>query len=58
MLNLANPDGSPNAGYALKYVVRHPGKLPFLFRLAQGATKAANAAADACVRACSQQRSA
>ena len=53
MLNMANPDGSPNAAGVLKYLVRHPLKLPFLFRLAQGATKAANAAADACVRACS-----
>ena len=54
MLTMANPDGSPNAMGALKYLARHPGKLPFLLRLAQGATKAANAAADACVRACSQ----
>jgi adenosylhomocysteine nucleosidase len=54
MLNMAHPDGSPNARAALRYIVRHPGKLPFLLRLAQGATKAADAAADACVRACSQ----
>lgn len=54
MLNMANPDGSPNLAGAAKYILRRPWKLPFLFRLAQGATKAANAAADAAVRACSQ----
>ncbi len=55
MLTMANPDGSPNPVGALKYLVRHPWKLPFLFRLAQGATKAANAAAAAAIEACAQR---
>lgn len=55
MLSMANGDGSPNLAGAAKYILRHPGKLPFLFRLAQGATKAANAAADAAVSACSKR---
>jgi adenosylhomocysteine nucleosidase len=55
MLTMANADGSPNALGALKYIARRPWKLPFLFRLAQGATKAANAAAAAAIEACAQR---
>jgi nucleoside phosphorylase len=52
MLNMANPDGSPNFGNSLRYIARRPWKLPFLIGLAKGATKAADAAADAALRAC------
>jgi adenosylhomocysteine nucleosidase len=49
---LANSDGSPNLAAAAAYVLRSPGRIPELVRLARGSTRAARAAAAAAVRAC------
>ncbi len=46
VLGLANPDGSPNLAAALRYMLRHPGRVPRLARLARDSKAAAVAAAD------------
>jgi adenosylhomocysteine nucleosidase len=48
---LSNPDGTPDPRAALRYLVRHPGRLPGLARMARGARLAAARAADAAVAA-------
>ena len=48
---LSRDDGSPRVGAALGYLVRHPGRLGGLVRLARDAARAAERAADAAVRA-------
>lgn len=45
VLELANPDGSPNIGAALRFMLRHPNRLPKLMRLARDSKAAADAAA-------------
>lgn len=45
VLDLANADGSPNVGAGLRFLLRHPRRIPAMVRLAQGSTRAANAAA-------------
>ena len=52
VIGLANPDGTPNLKASLRYLARHPGRLPALARLARDATAAAKAAAEAAARAC------
>jgi adenosylhomocysteine nucleosidase len=47
VLSLLNPDGSTNVGAAISLIVRRPGRLPKLMRLAQDSQKAATAAAGA-----------
>jgi adenosylhomocysteine nucleosidase len=50
---LANQDGTPDAGAAARYFLRHPGQIPRLVRLARGARLAAQNAADAAIGALS-----
>ena len=51
VIDLANPDGSPNIGASLKYLLTKPWQIPKLVRLAVDSQKAANAAARAAGRA-------
>ncbi|MGA8547132.1 MAG: hypothetical protein WB785_18000 [Mycobacterium sp.] len=47
---LTHPDGRPNLSAVARYVVRHPGALPRLIRLAKDANLAAERAADAAIK--------
>lgn len=51
LFHLSNRDGSPNPWALARYVLRHPGRVPGLARLARGATLAADRAADAAIAA-------
>jgi len=53
VFHLSNQDGSPNAQAILRYFIRHPGSISRMVKLANGARHAAQAAADAAIRACS-----
>ncbi len=53
VFGLASADGSPRLGAGVRYMLRHPKKLPGLMRMAKGAQIAATAAADAAIRALS-----
>ena len=50
-LGLANPDGSPNLPAAIRFMLRHPNRIPQLVRLGRDATAAARTAAKVAVRA-------
>jgi adenosylhomocysteine nucleosidase len=45
VIDLANPDGTPNIKASLSYLVKHPNRIPKLARLARESTHAANNAA-------------
>jgi hypothetical protein len=45
VIDLANPDGTPNIGASLKYLVTKPGRIPYLVRLGRDSVRAANGAA-------------
>jgi nucleoside phosphorylase len=47
VLGLANPDGSPNTGAAVKYLLIHPWRIPTLAKIAKGSMTAMANAADA-----------
>ena len=51
IFGLAGPDGEPDLGAVLRFVVTKPQRVPQLARLARGASLAAKAAASAAVRA-------
>ena len=51
VLHLSRSDGTPDLGAALRYVVRHPGRVPTLVRLGRGSALAATRAADAAIAA-------
>lgn len=51
IFRLSNQDGSPNPGRVLRYFLRHPGAIPRMIKLGQGAFKATNKAADAAIAA-------
>jgi adenosylhomocysteine nucleosidase len=53
ILGLSHPDGAVNLPAVARYLVRGPGTLPRLVRLARGSRLAAKRAADAAVRAVS-----
>jgi adenosylhomocysteine nucleosidase len=53
ILGLSHPDGAVNLPAVARYLVRGPGALPRLVRLARGSRLAAKRAADAAVRAVS-----
>jgi adenosylhomocysteine nucleosidase len=55
---LANADGSANPGAVLRFVLRHPGRIPHLARLGRDMKTATEAAATAAVQACKDVRSA
>jgi hypothetical protein len=52
VFRLSNLDGTPNHAAIEQYFKDHPERLETMARLAEGATLAANAAADAAIRAC------
>ena len=49
-VGLTHPDGRPNFSAVTRYLVRHPGALPRLLHLANGANLAAGRAADAAIK--------
>ena len=51
VLHLSRSDGTPDLGAALRYVLRHPGRVPTLVRLGRGSSLAATRAADAAIAA-------
>jgi adenosylhomocysteine nucleosidase len=51
VFHLSHQDGTPNPRAVARYVVRHPGRIPGLVRMARGAALAARRAADAAVAA-------
>ena len=51
VIGLANPDGTPNVGASIRYLVTKPWRIPKLARLAKESTQAANAAAKAAAQA-------
>jgi adenosylhomocysteine nucleosidase len=50
VIGLAHPDGSPNVAAGLKYMLRHPGRIPGLVRLGRDGVRAANTAATTAAR--------
>ena len=50
IVGLSHPDGRPNFSAVTRYLVRHPGALPRLLHLANGANLAARRAADAAIK--------
>jgi uridine phosphorylase len=48
---MARPDGSPDVGAAVRYMLRRPWRTPYLVTLGRDATKAARAAATAALAA-------
>ena len=54
VFGLSNPDGTPNFSAVARYLIRHPGDLPRLVRLARGSRLATERAADAAIRAVSE----
>jgi adenosylhomocysteine nucleosidase len=54
VFHLSHQDGTPDGPAVARYVLRHPGRLPAMARLAKGAKLATETAADAAIRACSQ----
>jgi adenosylhomocysteine nucleosidase len=53
IFRLSHQDGTPNWGAVVRFVLRHPGEMPRMARLAKQANLATNAAADAAIKACS-----
>ena len=53
IVGLSHPDGRANFSAAARYLVRHPGAVPRLVRLARGSKLATKRAADAAIRAIS-----
>jgi adenosylhomocysteine nucleosidase len=51
IVGLSHPDGRPNFSAVARYLVRHPGALPRLLHLANGANLAAGRAAEAAINA-------
>jgi nucleoside phosphorylase len=54
VLALAGPDGSGNPGAVARYLLAKPWRIVRLARLARGSLRAADAAADAAIRACAR----
>jgi nucleoside phosphorylase len=52
IFHLSRQDGSPDMAAVTRYLVRHPGAVPRLAKLARQARLATAAAADAAIRAC------
>lgn len=49
---MSNQDGTPNPGRVVRYVLRHPARVPALARLGRGVKVATERATDAAVSAC------
>lgn len=58
VLALAGPDGSGNLGAVARYLLARPWRIVRLVRLARGSLRAADAAAEAAIRACARIASA
>jgi hypothetical protein len=54
LFKTSNMDGTPNEAALKAYFEKHPDRLESLAKLGEGATLAANTAADAAIRACSE----
>jgi adenosylhomocysteine nucleosidase len=54
ILALAGPDGSGDAGAVARYLLAKPWRIVRLARLARGSLRAADAAAEAAIRACAR----
>ena len=52
MITLVKPDGSPDLGRSLRYLIRHPGRISRLAALGRDASAAARVAATAAAAAC------
>jgi adenosylhomocysteine nucleosidase len=52
VFHLSTPEGTPDAIAVLRYLLRHPGRIAVLARLARGSGLAARVAAEAALRAC------
>lgn len=50
---MSNADGTPNPRAVARYILRHPGRIPQMARLARGSKLATEVAAEAAIRACS-----
>jgi adenosylhomocysteine nucleosidase len=53
VFRLSNQDGTPNPAAVIRYFLRHPGRIPTMARMARGARRATETAADAAIAACS-----
>jgi len=51
ILGLTHPDGRPNLSAVARYLLRHPGAVPRLVRLASGAKAATERAAETAINA-------
>jgi adenosylhomocysteine nucleosidase len=51
VFHLSRQDGTPDARAVVRYFTRHPGRIPRMARLARGATRATEVAADAAITA-------
>ena len=56
VFRLSNMDGTPNPRAIIRYFLLHPQRIPRMARLAKGAMKATELAADAAIQACSDER--
>jgi len=54
VIGLVKPDGSPDVGKSIRYLLRHPWRLPKLAALGRDATAAATVAAQTAARACAE----
>jgi hypothetical protein len=54
VFRLSNQDGTPNARAVASYVLRHPGRIPAMARMARHAKLATERAADAAIDAVSR----
>jgi len=52
VFHLSDQNGTPNPKAVARFFLRHPGRIPQMIRLAGGARRATEAAAQAAVRAC------
>jgi adenosylhomocysteine nucleosidase len=54
VMGLVKPDGSPDVGRSIRYLLRHPLRLPKLAALGRDATAAATVAAETAAKACAE----
>jgi nucleoside phosphorylase len=50
-MTMLNPDGTPNVGASIRFMLRRPHRIPILIRSGRDTMKACNAAAEAAIRA-------
>lgn len=55
VFKLSNQDGTPNPSAIIRYFLRHPNRIPRMAKLAKGAFKATELAADAAIAACAEE---